>query len=78
MADKRFESVHYHNYLQLDKILDAQRLRSAEIGEPAHDELLFIITHQVYELWFKEIIHNQPGVFLAAQRVVNAGFVEGR
>lgn len=62
MTDKKFESVHYHEYLQLDKILGAQDLRSAEIGEPAHDELLFIITHQVYELWFKEIIHNLDSV----------------
>jgi tryptophan 2,3-dioxygenase len=62
MKDKKFESVHYHNYLQLDKILDAQHLRSAEIGDPAHDELLFIITHQVYELWFKEILHNLSSV----------------
>lgn len=58
MSDK-FTSVHYHTYLQLDKLLDAQELRSATLAEkPAHDEMLFIIMHQVYELWFKQIIHE--------------------
>jgi len=53
--DKKYLSVHYSKYLQLDKILNAQQLRSVEIGKPAHDEMLFIIVHQVYELWFKQI-----------------------
>lgn len=58
MSDK-FTSIHYHTYLQLDKLLDAQELRSASLSkEPAHDEMLFIIMHQVYELWFKQIIHE--------------------
>ena len=58
MSDK-FTSVHYHTYLQLDKLLGAQELRSASLAkEPAHDEMLFIIMHQVYELWFKQIIHE--------------------
>lgn len=56
---EKFTSVHYHSYLQLDKLLDAQHLRSAVLAkEPAHDEMLFIIMHQVYELWFKQIIHE--------------------
>lgn len=57
MSDK-YSSVHYTNYLQLDKIIDAQHLRSGDFGEQAHDEMLFIIIHQVYELWFKQIIHE--------------------
>lgn len=48
----------YTTYLQLDSILNAQQLKSASIGQPAHDEMLFIIIHQVYELWFKQIIHD--------------------
>ncbi len=61
--DKKYSSVHYHQYLELDKILDAQHLRSAEVEEkPAHDEMLFIIVHQVYELWFKQIIHELSSV----------------
>ncbi|MCA9748409.1 MAG: hypothetical protein KC414_04840, partial [Romboutsia sp.] len=54
----KYASVHYNDYLALDKVLNAQNLRSAELGEPAHDEMLFIIIHQVYELWFKQIIHE--------------------
>lgn len=61
MSDK-YSSIHYTNYLQLDKVIDAQKLRSAELGEPAHDEMLFIIIHQVYELWFKQIIHEVGAV----------------
>lgn len=53
-----YTSTHYHNYLALDKVLDAQHPKSAETGKPAHDEMLFIIIHQVYELWFKQIIHE--------------------
>lgn len=59
---EKYTSIHYHNYLQLDKILSAQDLRSAMDGNPAHDEMLFIIIHQVYELWFKEISHDLGSV----------------
>lgn len=63
MSQEKFTSVHYHTYLQLDKILDAQALRSAVVEKtPAHDEMLFIIMHQVYELWFKQIIHELGSV----------------
>ena len=60
--DKELSSVHYDQYLQLNKILDAQKLRSGEFDTPAHDEMLFIIVHQVYELWFKEILHDLNSV----------------
>ncbi|MGA9269644.1 MAG: tryptophan 2,3-dioxygenase family protein [Lutimonas sp.] len=60
--DKELSSVHYDKYLQLNKILNAQKLRSGEFDEPAHDEMLFIIVHQVYELWFKEILHDLESV----------------
>ncbi|MEC9092203.1 MAG: tryptophan 2,3-dioxygenase family protein [Planctomycetota bacterium] len=46
----------YGEYLCLEKLLTAQDLRSEESGNPAHDEMLFIITHQAYELWFKQIL----------------------
>ncbi|MDP9444790.1 MAG: tryptophan 2,3-dioxygenase family protein [Actinomycetota bacterium] len=45
----------YGNYLQLGQLLDAQRLAS---DPPAHDELLFITVHQVYELWFQQLLHE--------------------
>ena len=48
--------MNYHDYLQIDKLLSAQKLESAERGQAAHDEMLFIIVHQVYELWFKQIL----------------------
>lgn len=54
--------VYYSEYLQLDKILGAQRLVSDEVGKPAHDELLFIIVHQTYELWFKLILFELDSV----------------
>ncbi len=58
----KYTTIHYHNYLELDKILNAQTLRSAELENPAHEEMLFIITHQAYELWFKQIIHELTSV----------------
>ena len=45
----------YGSYLKIDELLSLQQLRSAG---PEHDEMLFIIIHQVYELWFKELLHE--------------------
>ena len=59
---EKYTSVHYHSYLDLDKLLDAQNPRSERLGKPAHEEMLFIILHQVYELWFKQIIHELTSV----------------
>ncbi len=60
---KKYATVHYNNYLGLDQLLSAQKLKSAELdAEPAHDEMLFIIVHQAYELWFKQIIHELESV----------------
>ncbi|CAF0885374.1 unnamed protein product [Brachionus calyciflorus] len=50
------EPVNYNDYLKLDKILDAQYPESTKYGHPAHDEHLFIVVHQAYELWFKQLI----------------------
>ncbi|MCB0375862.1 MAG: hypothetical protein KDD04_08085, partial [Sinomicrobium sp.] len=58
MKASKYSSVHYHEYLQLNSILNAQELRSKAVGKEAHDEMLFIITHQAYELWFKQVIHE--------------------
>lgn len=54
--------VHYAGYLQLERILNSQTRKSDEMGAPAHDETLFIIIHQVYELWFKQILHELQSV----------------
>ncbi|MFT3809498.1 MAG: tryptophan 2,3-dioxygenase family protein [Micropepsaceae bacterium] len=48
----------YASYLKLDQLLSAQSPESEKAGRPAHDELLFIIIHQAYELWFKQILHE--------------------
>ena len=57
------KAVYYKDYLQLNKILDAQHPESfAEGKQPAHDEMLFIIIHQAYELWFKQILFEVNAV----------------
>lgn len=50
------EPLFYNEYLKLDKILNAQFPESQKYGQLAHDEHLFIVVHQTYELWFKQII----------------------
>lgn len=53
----------YGEYLQLNKLLDCQKPASTTHGtHTVHDELLFIVTHQAYELWFKQIIHELDSV----------------
>jgi len=51
------QPLYYGTYLQLDKVLSSQHPVSFNEGnDAAHDEMLFIIIHQSYELWFKEIL----------------------
>src|SRR2546429_8573067 len=45
----------YANYLDLEKLLTLQKPRSTPLE---HDETLFIIIHQTYELWFKQLLHE--------------------
>jgi tryptophan 2,3-dioxygenase len=45
----------YGSYLHIDELLALQKPRS---DPPHHDELLFIIIHQVYELWFRQMLHE--------------------
>jgi tryptophan 2,3-dioxygenase len=54
--------VHYSDYLQLDKILQAQFPESYRLQTPAHDEMLFIVIHQAYELWFKQLLHETDSI----------------
>lgn len=50
-------ALYYRDYLGLEQILNSQHPESFKEGyEPAHDEMLFIIIHQAYELWFKQIL----------------------
>ena len=51
-------NLYYTDYLELDKILNSQHPKSNN----QTDELLFIVIHQAYELWFKQIIHELDAV----------------
>jgi tryptophan 2,3-dioxygenase len=53
------QGLSYGGYLKVDQLIDLQDLRS---DPPQHDEMLFIIIHQVYELWFKELLHEIDAV----------------
>ena len=50
------QDLYYSDYIELDKILNSQHPKSFESLEEGNDEMLFIIIHQVYELWFKQIL----------------------
>lgn len=65
MSDES-HAVNYMNYLAVDELLTLQRPVSEG---PEHDELLFITIHQVYELWFKQLLHELE----QAQRQMAAG-----
>lgn len=54
--------VYYSDYLKLDSLLGSQFPLSPLSGKPSHDETLFIIVHQAYELWFKQILHELDSV----------------
>src|ERR1700730_17054092 len=55
MAKETQAAVTYSSYLKIEELLALQQPRSAG---PEHDEMLFIVIHQVYELWFKELLHE--------------------
>ena len=66
-SESDFESaLTYNSYLAVDELLGLQRPLSEG---PEHDEMLFIIIHQTYELWFKQLIHE----FTAAQQSLEDG-----
>ena len=62
-------AVTYASYLKVPELLALQVERSGGPGGAEHDELLFIVIHQVYELWFKQVRHELRGV----QRALEAG-----
>ncbi len=49
------EKLTYGSYLKIDELLSIQQPQS---DPPHHDEMLFIVIHQVYELWFKQMLHE--------------------
>jgi tryptophan 2,3-dioxygenase len=63
------EPTYYRDYLGLDEVLGAIRpvSRLAD-GRPAHDEHLFIVTHQAFELWFAQMLHDLDAVIADLDR----------
>ena len=59
LADVTESGVTYGTYLKIPELLDLQQLRS---DPPVHDELLFIVVHQAYELWFKQVLFELGSV----------------
>ncbi|TAD93952.1 MAG: tryptophan 2,3-dioxygenase, partial [Bacteroidetes bacterium] len=60
---------YYPDYLGLHQLLSAQHPVSMQPAHtPAHDEMLFIIIHQTYELWFKQILHEVDSVLAIMQQ----------
>src|SRR5687768_17957054 len=58
-SDEKAPTLGYGSYLRLDDLLGLQHTQS----DPAHhDEILFIVIHQVYELWFKQILHELDAI----------------
>jgi tryptophan 2,3-dioxygenase len=67
-------AVTYASYLRIAELLELQRPRTADLDVVAeHDELLFITIHQVYELWFKQVLHELRG----DERAPGTGGVQG-
>lgn len=62
MQQKPYPAVNYAEYLKVAEIVKLQDLKSVEYGRPAHDEMLFIIIHQTYELWFKQMLFELDSV----------------
>lgn len=56
------EPLYYPDYLGLDKLLSCQKPVSFAKGDPCHDEMLFVIIHQSYELWFKQLLFELDSV----------------
>ncbi len=57
--EKARGDLSYNSYLHVPQLLDLQKFESSP---PAHDELLFIIIHQAYELWFKQVLYEIDAV----------------
>ena len=66
MTNNHDAALTYSSYLKVDELLKLQQPLSEG---PEHDELLFIVIHQTYELWFKEMIHE----YKAAQKSLESG-----
>ncbi len=61
-------ALSYGSYLGVEELLTLQRPRSDGPAGPEHDEMLFIVIHQVYELWFKELLHELDFLIVRLRR----------
>jgi len=66
MSEDYDSALTYNSYLAIDELLKLQKPLSTG---PEHDEMLFIVIHQTYELWFKQLIHE----FKQAQQALESG-----
>lgn len=71
-AEGPADTLYYWDYLDLDRLLQAQRPKSAAAGDPQHDEHLFICVHQTAELWFKQILVELESVLAIFDRLGGA------
>ncbi len=67
MTDDNSKQITYTSYLKVRELISLQELQS---DPPAQDEMLFIVVHQAYELWFKQILHDM-GYLLSAMEKDN-------
>ena len=71
-----YPPIHYSDYLAVDELMQLQRPKSEEYGIKAHDEMLFIVIHQVYELWFKQILFEIDSIIeLFSQEKLNEQYM---
>lgn len=74
--NNKFASTNYADYLRVHDLIQLQERKSEKIGNPAHEEMLFIITHQVYELWFKQILFEVDSILeIFAQDSIEEGLM---
>lgn len=59
------KAITYISYLKIDELL---QLQQPESPGPEHDEMLFIIIHQTYELWFKQLLHEAKALQTALEK----------
>ena len=59
------KAITYISYLKIDELLELQK---PESPGPEHDEMLFIIIHQTYELWFKQLLHEAKALQVALEK----------
>ena len=67
-------SLTYGEYLHLDKILGSQQPQSAIFDTEVHEEMLFIVIHQAYELWFKQILHELDAIKSTFESALSEGW----